>query len=195
MVKKRNGENFPGDQHDTSQKNACGPESCGMETPPDPDMVADESFQQDDTLAGKEQADEWKDKYVRLSAEFDNFRRRTLREKMELVAQGGEEIVKALLPVLDDTDRALEAMRKTEDIESVRVGIELISTKLHDTLKSKGLAAIEAIGKELDTDYHEAIARIPAQEPGQSGKIVDVVQKGYKFKDKVARHAKVVVGE
>lgn len=143
--------------------------------------------------AAKE-AEEWKDKYLRLQAEFDNYRKRTLKEKMDLVSFGGEDVIKALLPVLDDTDRALDAMAKTEDIDSIRTGIELVSKKLHDALTSKGLCEIDAVGCDLDTDLHDAVAKIPVDKK-QRGKIVDVVQKGYKLKDKVVRHAKCVVGE
>lgn len=144
--------------------------------------------------AADTEAGVWKDKYMRLSAEFDNYRKRTLREKMEIAAAGGEGVIKDILPVLDDIDRALDAMNKTEDVESVRMGIELIAHKLCDMLKVKGLKEIEAIGSELDTDFHEAVARFPA-EPENKGKIIDVVQKGYQLKDKVIRHSKVVVGE
>ena len=139
-------------------------------------------------------AEVWRDKYLRLSAEFDNYRKRTLKEKMELIASGGEDVIKALLPVLDDMDRALEAMYKTDDIESVRTGIELISNKLRDMLSSRGVSEIDAEGQELDTDLHDAVAKTPTEKK-KRGKVVDVVQKGYKLKDKVIRHAKVVIGE
>lgn len=145
-------------------------------------------------VSAAREAQEWKDKYLRLQAEFDNYRKRTLKEKMDLVAFGCEDVIKALLPVLDDTDRALDAMTKTEDIESVRTGIELVSKKLRDTLTAKGLCEIDAVGCELDTDLHDAVAKIPADKKHR-GKVVDVVQKGYKLKDKVVRHAKCVVGE
>ena len=137
---------------------------------------------------------EWQDKYIRLQAEFDNYRKRTLKEKMDLVASGGEDVIKSLLGVMDDIDRALVAMSQTDDIESVRKGIELIHQKLLDTLHAKGVQEIEAIGSELDTDLHEAVAKLPVEDD-KKGKIIDVVQKGYKLKDKVVRYAKVVVGE
>lgn len=141
------------------------------------------------------QAEEWKDKYMRLSAEFDNYRKRTLKEKMDLITSGGEDIIKAMLTVVDDMDRALAAMEVSSDTEAVKKGVELISQKLGDTLRSKGVSEIEALGKELDTDLHEAVAKIPAPEQQMKGRILDVVQKGYKLKDKVIRYAKVVVGE
>ena len=138
---------------------------------------------------------EWQDKYLRLSAEFDNYRKRTLKEKMELVATGGEDVIKSLLGVMDDIDRALAAMETAKDVDSVRQGVVLIHQKLMDTLRARGLEEIEAIGQELDTDLHEAVAKVPVQEEEKKGKIIDVVQKGYKLKDKVTRYAKVVVGE
>lgn len=160
------------------------------------DNVAEESQTAGDSMTdAARQVEEWKDKYLRLQAEFDNYRKRTLKEKMELISLGGEDVITVLLPVLDDMDRALEAMGKTEDITSVRTGIELVTKKLKDALGSKGLSEIEAIGGELDTDLHEAVAKIPAPDKKQKGKVIDVVQKGYKLKDKVVRHAKCVVGE
>lgn len=165
----------------------CDGESC--------DNVADESFEDNDNSAPlADEADVWRDKYMRLSAEFDNYRKRTLKEKMDLITTGGEDVIKAILPVLDDLDRALAAMQSATDIEAVKQGVVLISSKLNDTLRSKGVCEIEAIGLELDTDLHEAVAKFPVDED-KKGKIIDVVQKGYKLKDKVARYAKVVVGE
>ena len=145
---------------------------------------------------------QWQDKYLRLVAEFDNYRKRTLKEKMDLVQTGGRDVLLAMLPVRDDVQRAVDAMQKsalvamsqTDDIESVRKGIELIHQKLLDTLHAKGVQEIEAIGSELDTDLHEAVAKLPVEDD-KKGKIIDVVQKGYKLKDKVVRYAKVVVGE
>jgi molecular chaperone GrpE len=137
----------------------------------------------------------WKEKYTRLSAEYENYRKRTLKEKMELIAAGGEDVVRSMLEVLDDMDRALAAIEKTDDLESVKQGVVLIDNKLRGALRTKGLAEIEAVGQELDTDLHEAIARIKAGEEAMKGKIADVVQKGYKLKDRVIRHAKVVVAQ
>ena len=153
-----------------------------------------------DAEAGAERQDAgaeaavWKDKYVRLQAEFDNYRKRTLREKMELVERGGADVIKAMLPVADDMDRAVEAMAGSDDIEALRAGVGLIAQKFHEVLRSCGVSEIEAKGLELDTDHHEAVARFQAGEE-QRGKIVDVVQKGYRLRDKVLRFAKVVVGE
>ena len=159
------------------------------------DNVADETAPAGDKA--DKMADEvkqWQDKYLRLVAEFDNYRKRTLKEKMDLISTGGEDVIKALLLVMDDIDRALAAMDTAQDVEAVKQGVLLIHQKLMDTLKAKGVEEIEAIGQELDTDLHEAVAKFPVSDD-KKGKIIDVVQKGYKLKDKVARFAKVVVGE
>ena len=137
---------------------------------------------------------EWQDKYLRLQAEFDNFRKRTLREKMELVQSGSAECVKNFLPLMDDLQRALEAIEKSNDLEALREGVKLIAQKFRETLKKQNVKEIEALGLELDTDHHEAVARFDAGKE-KKGKIVDVVQPGYKMGDKVLRFAKVVVGE
>ena len=159
------------------------------------DKVTDQAAEEDDTSARMAAAEsEWQDKYLRLVAEFDNYRKRTLREKMDLIASGGEDVIKSLLTVMDDIDRALDAMSKSSDIDSIRQGIVLIHQKLLETLHAKGVEEITAIGKELDTDLHEAVAKFPVSDE-KKGKIIDVVQKGYKLKDKVVRFAKVVVGE
>ncbi len=159
------------------------------------DKVADEAPADDDKLAQMTaEAQQWQDKYLRLVAEFDNYRKRTLKEKMELIATGGEDVIKSLLVVLDDIDRAMAAMQTTQDVESLKEGMTLIHHKLMEALRARGLEEIDAMGKELDTDLHEAVAKFPA-EADKKGKIIDVIQKGYKLKDKVARHAKVVVGE
>ncbi len=161
----------------------------------DSDKVAEEPVAEADKVSSANaEAEEWKDKYLRLSAEFDNYRKRTLREKMELIESGGEDVIKSMLAVMDDFDRALGAMQSASDVASVREGVELISQKMRDVLKSKGVSEIVAVGEALDTDLHEAVAKFPAGDD-KKGKVIDVVQKGYKLKDKVIRYAKVVVGE
>lgn len=170
-------------------------QNCDSESESVSDNVADESFESDDKSAQmSDVAAEWKDKYLRLVAEFDNYRKRTLREKMDLISNGGEDVIKSLLYVMDDIDRALVAMDSAQDLDSMKQGIVLIHQKLVETLHSKGVTEIEAIGDALDTDLHEAVAKFSVDED-KKGKIIDVVQKGYKFKDKVVRFAKVVVGE
>ena len=135
-----------------------------------------------------------KDDYIRLMAEFDNFRRRTSQEKLELVSVASMDTIKGLLPVLDDCERALDVLRKSEDSDAAKEGTELIYHKLLAYLQSKGLAVIEALGKEFDTDIHEAVAQFPVQEDEKKGKVFDVVQTGYTLNGKVIRFAKVVVG-
>lgn len=162
--------------------------------------VAEESAAETDTMAeqtsptAEELVAEWKDKYVRLQAEFDNYRKRTLREKMELVETGGQDVLKAVLPVVDDVQRAVEAMAKSDDVEALRKGVELIAQKFTETLKQKKVVAIEAKGLPFDEELMEAVAKFPAGEE-QKGKVIDVVQTGYMLGDKVLRFAKVVVGE
>lgn len=181
--------------------------------------MADESDEDADTMAGagtrngaaREQAEApaepeaeprdeaseaavWKDKYVRLQAEFDNYRKRTLREKMELVQTGGSDVLKEMLPVRDDVQRAVAAMDGSDDIEALRRGVELIAQKFTETLRRRNVVEIEAKGAAFDADLHEAVAKFDAGE-AMRGKVVDVIQTGYMLGDKVLRFAKVVVGE
>jgi molecular chaperone GrpE len=135
------------------------------------------------------------DKYLRLAAEYDNYRKRTLKEKMDLVKNAGEDILSNFLPILDNMDRAKKSIDETSDIDSVKEGITLIHKNLKDFIASRGVKEIEAIGKDFDTDLHEAVTKIPAPDKKQKGKVIDVIEKGYKLNDKVIRYAKVVVGE
>ena len=135
-----------------------------------------------------------KDDYIRLMAEFDNFRRRTSQEKLELVSVAAMDTIKGLLPVLDDCERALKVLKESNDSEAAKEGTELIYHKLLAYLQGKGLAIIDAAGKVFDTDLHEAVAQFPVQEEDQKGKVFDVVQTGYTLNGKVIRFAKVVVG-
>ena len=140
---------------------------------------------------------ETNDKYVRLMAEFDNYRRRVAKEKLDLISTAGEDVIKGLLPVLDDCERALQVLNSATDSEAAKAakeGTELIYNKLMAYLKTKGLAPIEAVGKELDTDFHEAVAQFPVQEADKKNKVFDVTQQGYTLNGKVIRYAKVVVG-
>ena len=136
----------------------------------------------------------WRDKYMRLQAEFDNYRKRTLREKMDLVASGGSDVIKSMLSVLDDMYRAVAASEKSEDIAALREGEKLVLQKFEEALRQKNVTEIEAVGKEFDPDFHEAVARFAAGED-KKGKVIDVVQRGYMLGEKVLRYAKVVVGE
>lgn len=174
--------------------NRCG-ESEGADAAVDADnMTAEEAAGSDNTSNVSDEAAEWKDKFQRLYAEFDNYRRRTLREKKELADTGCEDVIRSLLNVMDDIDRAMDSIKTSENTESLREGVVLIYNKLMEVLHSKGVSEIDAMGKPLDTDLQEAVAKIPVAQD-MKGRVVDVVQKGYKLKDKVVRYAKVVVGE
>lgn len=135
------------------------------------------------------------DKYVRMMAEFDNFRKRSLKERMELMKTAGEDILVNVLPIMDDFERGLQVMETSTDVESVKLGVQLIYNKFRDFLTHRGVKEIEAMKMDFNVDQHEAITKIPAPEDGLKGKIVDVVQKGYSLNDKVIRYAKVVIGE
>ena len=159
--------------------------------------MAEETEQATDTVseeAPKAEEVDWRDKYLRLQAEFDNFRKRTLREKMALVESGGSDVWKAILPVLDDMERAIAASEKSEDITALREGEKLIYNKFVDIMRQKGVVEIEALDTDFNPDLHEAIARFAAGEE-KSGKVIDVVQRGYKQGEQVLRYTKVVVGE
>ena len=154
--------------------------------------VNEEIISKEDKL----QADieEQKDKYIRLFAEFDNFKRRNAKERMELIQTAGKEVITSLLDVLDDSDRAEKQMQTTEDIDQIKEGVQLVFNKLRNIVQSKGLKAMESIDTEFDVEKHEAITEIPAG-PELVGKVVDEVQKGYYLNDKIIRFAKVVVGK
>ena len=139
--------------------------------------------------------EEQKDKYLRLSAEFDNYRKRTMKEKAELILNGGEKSISSILPVIDDFERAIKTMETAKDVKAVKEGVELIYNKFMAVMAQNGVKVIETKDQPLDTDYHEAIAVIPAPSEEQKGKILDCVQTGYTLNDKVIRHAKLVVGE
>jgi len=143
----------------------------------------------------EEKIESLNDKYLRLTAEYDNYRKRTLKERMELMKNAGEDILINFLPVMDNIDRAKQSVDEAKDIIAVKEGIQLIHKNLADFLKERGIIEIESKGEKFDTDLHEAITKIPAPEEELKGKVVDVIEKGYKIKDKVLRFAKVVVGE
>jgi molecular chaperone GrpE len=141
----------------------------------------------------KSQVAELNDKYLRQAAEFDNFRRRNAKERVELIQTAGKDVITDLLVVLDDSERAQKQMETTDDVAQIKQGVQLVFSKLRTTLTGKGLKPMEAIGKDFDPDLHEAITEIPAGED-MKGKVVDEVTKGYYLNDKIIRHAKVVVG-
>ncbi|WP_443733367.1 nucleotide exchange factor GrpE [Xylanibacter rarus] len=136
-----------------------------------------------------------KDKYLRSVAEFDNYRKRTLKEKTELILNGSEKAVQAFLPIIDDMERAIENAEKTDDIEVIREGMKLIHQKTNKTMESLGVKEIKTEDADFDTDYHEAVAMVPGMGDDKKGKVLDCVQKGYTLNDKVIRHAKVAVGQ
>jgi molecular chaperone GrpE len=137
---------------------------------------------------------EMKDKYLRLFAEFDNYKRRTAKERMDLLKTANQEMVVALLPVVDDFERALQSMQAAQDVHSVKEGVDLINNKLTNILQQKGLKAMDAVGTAFNPDLHEAITQIPAPDESLKGKVIDEVEKGYFLHDKVIRFAKVVIG-
>jgi molecular chaperone GrpE len=145
--------------------------------------------------ASEEKAKELHDKYLRLSAEFDNYRKRTLKEKAELIKTASEEVITRLIPFVDDIERGLQAINTSQDLEAIRQGMNLIYGRLTDFLQLNGVKEIEAMNQEFNTDFHEAVTKIPAAGEDQKGKVVDVIQKGYYLYDKVIRYPKVVVGE
>ena len=143
----------------------------------------------------QEEIQHLKDNHLRQLAEFDNYRKRTLKEKAELILNGGEKVITAFLPILDDLARAQENIEKNQDYNTLKEGVDLIVKKLYKVLGEQGLSVIEAEGQPFNTDYFEAVALVPVEDDAQKGKIIDCVQTGYKLNDKVIRHAKVVVGQ
>ena len=141
----------------------------------------------------EEEAEKWKDKYIRLAAEFDNYKKRTLKEKSELILNGSEKTISTILPILDDFERALAD--KTEDPKTIKEGFDLIFKKFLKALETLGVNKIETDDADFNVDYHEAIAMVPGMGDDKKGKVIDCVQTGYKLNDKVIRHAKVAVGQ
>lgn len=176
--------------------NECDEETVGQETSQENEApLTEEEKLAQELEKTNEQIEEQKDKYLRLSAEFDNYRKRTMKEKAELILNGGEKSISSILPIVDDFERALKNMETATDVAAVKEGVELIYNKFMSVLGQNGVKVIETKEQPLDTDYHEAIAVIPAPNEALKGKILDCVQTGYILNDKVIRHAKVVVGE
>lgn len=138
---------------------------------------------------------DWKDKYIRLAAEFENYKKRSFKEKMETIQTAGKDVVSSLLEVIDDSERAEKQFNATDDVNTLKEGVILVFSKLRNSLAAKGLKAFESIGKEFDEETHEAVAVIPASTKEMENKIIDEVQKGYYLNDKILRHAKVVVAK
>ncbi|MBP5425437.1 MAG: nucleotide exchange factor GrpE [Prevotella sp.] len=154
-----------------------------------------ENGEEDELSDLKSQVSDLQDKYLRSVAEFDNYRKRTMKEKAELILNGGANAIKAILPVLDDMERAIENGAKTEDPQVLREGMELIYQKFQKTLEGLGVKKIETENADFDVDIHEAVAMVPGMGDDKKGKVIDCLQQGYKLNDKVIRHAKVAVGQ
>ncbi|MBR3615971.1 MAG: nucleotide exchange factor GrpE [Bacteroidaceae bacterium] len=184
------GTNDENAQESTEQENA-GEENV---EPENSELTNEERVQKELDEANEKIA-MLEDRYLRQIAEFDNYRKRTMKEKAELIKNGGERTIEAILPVLDDFERALDNMAKDENAAEAMKGVELIYNKFIGILKQNGLQKIETEGADFDTDYHEAIAMVPAFEESQKGKVLDCIQSGYMLNEKVIRHAKVAVGE
>ena len=171
---------------DTTQEESNEPQEQLQQTEEETQTV-EENFAQ--------QLEELKDKYLRTVAEFENFKRRTLKEKTELILNGGEKAITAILPIIDDMERAIENAHKQECVDAVEEGWELIYKKLLSTLEGMGVKKIEVEDKDFDVDFHEAVAMVPGMGDDKKGKIIDCVQTGYTLNDKVIRHAKVAVAQ
>ena len=156
---------------------------------------AAEAEEKDPLEKAQDEIAELKDKYLRSVAEFDNYRKRTLKERAELILNGGEKVLSAILPVVDDMERAIENGAKTDDPQVIREGMELIFHKLLKVLEAQGVSTIETDNADFDTDVHEAVAMVPGMGDDKKGKVIDCLEKGYKLNDKVIRHAKVAVGQ
>ncbi len=160
------------------------------------DEAVDEKGELEKKLAeAAEKISQLEDKYLRQAAEFDNYRKRTLKEKAELIKNGGERAIESILPVLDDFERAISTMQKSEEAEIYLTAVELIYSKFIKILEQNGLKKIDTQDKPFDTDYHEAIAMVPTPDESLKGKVLDCIQTGYTLNDKVIRHSKVAVGE
>ena len=155
----------------------------------------EEAEEKDPLEKAQEEIAELKDKWLRSVAEFENYRKRTLKERAELILNGGEKFITSILPVLDDMERAIENGTKTEDPEVLREGMTLIYQKFMKTLETQGVSKIDTVDADFDTDVHEAVAMVPGMGDDKKGKVIDCLQQGYKLNDKVIRHAKVAVGQ
>ena len=173
------------------EENTSSDNEASLET--DAEAETNEEVDKAEQKGESDEAEEWKDKYIRLYAEFENYKKRTLKEKTELILNGGEKTITAILPILDDFERAIAD--KTEDATTIKEGFDLIFKKFLKTLEGIGVSKIETTDKDFNVDYHEAIAMVPGMGDDKKGKIIDCVQTGYMLNDKVLRHAKVAVGQ
>ncbi len=165
------------------------------EKPAEEEKEEEKAEEKDPLEKAQEEIAELKDKWLRSVAEFENYRKRTLKERAELILNGGEKVITAILPILDDMERAIENGAKTDDPQVLREGMELIYQKFMKTLEAQGVSKIETKDADFDTDVHEAVAMVPGMGDDKKGKVIDCLQNGYKLNDKVIRHAKVAVGQ
>lgn len=183
--------NIEGEELDQNRKDSAFNDK---ENQPEKSNKKSEDKEETDPLTiVQEEAEKWKDKYIRLAAEFDNYKKRTLKEKSELILNGSEKTISTILPILDDFERALAD--KTEDPKTIKEGFDLIFKKFLKALETLGVNKIETDDADFNVDYHEAIAMVPGVGDDKKGKVIDCVQTGYKLNDKVIRHAKVAVGQ
>ncbi len=197
-AKRENGKDVKVNGTDNSDKEK--EEDNSAEEIKDPKDQPEESSCEDNTESdeqktSEDKTNEWKDKYMRLSAEFDNYRKRTLKEKADLLRMSNEDLLKNILPIVDDFERGIENINKSSELSAIKEGVELIHGKFKSFLEKNGVKEINADKKEFDLDYHEAVTKIPAPEKDLKGKVLDTVEKGYILNDKVIRYAKVVIGE
>lgn len=192
-------EELKNEEMNEQQETQETPETAEAQNETDTDKKADQDTEKELTVeeqldAAKKEIEELNDKLLRKIAEFDNYRKRTLKEKTELILNGGEKTIVSILPVIDDMERALKNMKKTEDVAAVLKGVELIYKKFMDILGKQGVSVIETKDADFNVDIHEAIAQLPAPTEELKGKVMDCTLTGYKLNDKVIRHAQVVVG-
>lgn len=183
--------NIEGEELDQNSKESAFNDKENQ--PEKPNKESEDKEETDPLTIAQEEAEKWKDKYIRLAAEFDNYKKRTLKEKSELILNGSEKTISTILPILDDFERALAD--KTEDPKTIKEGFDLIFKKFLKALETLGVNKIETDDADFDVDYHEAIAMVPGMGDDKKGKVIDCVQTGYKLNDKVIRHAKVAVGQ
>jgi molecular chaperone GrpE len=180
-------------QEETNSSDVMNAQENSTDNPSQNDDKALSSDQEREKL--QSQLDELKDKYLRLVADFDNFRKRTAKERLELIQTASKDVITSLLTVLDDSERAEKQLQNSQHIEAVREGVSLVFSKLRNSLQVKGLKTMESVGAEFNPELHEAITEIPAPSDEMKGKVMDEVQKGYYLNDKIIRHAQVVVGK
>jgi molecular chaperone GrpE len=186
---------IPEPEHDTSSAEQS-PLTDGTDNTEETAVTTEEPAEEPDPVAKlKEELEEMRDKYLRLFAEFDNFKRRSAKERLDYMKTAGQDILRDLIPVLDDMERAEKSISSAADIEAVKEGFLLIKDKFNKNLAAKGLKPMESIGQAFDADFHEALTEIPAHSEEMKGKVIDEVEKGYLLNEKIIRYAKVVVGK